>query len=232
MRHTALAADYDGTLAHHGSVDPTTIEALKNLRESGRYLLMVTGRELEDLRSVFSEMGLFHRIVAENGALIFDPSRNEITKTNGNKPPDEFIERLKQKGVSPLSVGHIIVATHEPHEHVVLDAIRDFKLELNVIFNKGSVMILPAGVNKASGLTLALQELGLSLHDVAGIGDAENDSAFLSVCGFSACVANALDPLKKSVDYVTKGAHGAGVQELIRKMLSNDLDDFARKLAR
>ena len=48
-----------------------------------------------------------------------------------------------------------------------------------MIFNKGAVMILPSGVNKATGLAAALEELGLSPHNVVGVGDAENDHAFL-----------------------------------------------------
>ena len=40
-------------------------------------------------------------------------------------------------------------------------------------------MILPSGVNKASGLQAALQALGLSAETVIGVGDAENDHAFL-----------------------------------------------------
>ena len=61
----------------------------------------------------------------------------------------------------------------------MLDTIRDLGLELQVIFNKGAVMVLPAGVNKASGLAAALADLGLSPHNVVGVGDAENDHAFL-----------------------------------------------------
>ena len=58
--------------------------------------------------------------------------------------------------------------------------IRDLGLELQVIFNKGAVMVLPSGVNKAIGLAAALRDLGLSPHNVVGVGDAENDHAFLS----------------------------------------------------
>ena len=58
--------------------------------------------------------------------------------------------------------------------------IRDLGLELDVIFNKGAVMILPAGVNKGTGLEAALKELQLSAHNVVGVGDAENDHAFFS----------------------------------------------------
>ena len=38
-------------------------------------------------------------------------------------------------------------AAWEPHEVAVLQSIRDLGLELNVIFNKGAVMVLPAGVD-------------------------------------------------------------------------------------
>ena len=72
-----------------------------------------------------------------------------------------------------------IVATWEPHETVVLEAIHELGLELQIIFNKGAVMVLPSGVNKATGLAAALEELRLSAHNVVGIGDAENDHAFL-----------------------------------------------------
>ena len=63
----------------------------------------------------------------------------------------------------------------------MLEAIRDLGLELQVIFNKGAVMVLPSGVNKATGLDAALDELGLSPHNVVGVGDAENDHAFLAL---------------------------------------------------
>jgi hydroxymethylpyrimidine pyrophosphatase-like HAD family hydrolase len=49
---------------------------------------------------------------------------------------------------------------------------------MQVIFNKGAVMILPTGINKATGLAAALSDLKLSPHNVVGIGDAENDHAF------------------------------------------------------
>ena len=44
------------------------------------------------------------------------------------------------------------MATWEPHEKTVLEVIRDLGLEFQMIFNKGAVMVLPAGVNKSSGL--------------------------------------------------------------------------------
>ena len=96
-------------------------------------------------------------------------------------------------------------------ETVVLEVIRELVLELQITFNKGAVMVLPPGVNKASGLTAAMRALDLSRHNVVGVGDAENDSAFLSICGYSVAVANTPPAVKAGVDLVTDGARGAGI---------------------
>lgn len=231
MRYLALATDYDGTLAHNGRVSPDTLAAVKRLRESGRRVLLVTGRELEDLFRVFPEYGIFDRIVAENGALVFNPETREETLV-GEAPPPALVERLRERGVQPLSVGRIIVATWEPNEQTVLDTVRELGLEHQVIFNKGAVMLLPPGVNKAAGLAVALTELRISPHNVAAIGDAENDHALLAACEAAVAVENALPILKERADWVTATDHGAGVVELIDRLLENDLADLEPRLTR
>ena len=52
MRYLAVATDYDGTLAYSGRVHPDVFEALQRLKDSGRRLILVTGRELPDLHLV------------------------------------------------------------------------------------------------------------------------------------------------------------------------------------
>jgi HAD superfamily hydrolase (TIGR01484 family) len=217
----ALAADYDGTLAHHGVVDDATVDALKRLKDTGRRLLLVTGRELPDVKRVFPQLKLFDRVVAENGALLYDPA-SEKERVLADAPPAVLIERLMERKVSPLSVGRSIVATWEPNEKTVLEVIRDLGLELQIIFNKGAVMVLPAGMNKAAGLAAALKEIELSHHNVVAVGDAENDHAFLRACGCAAAVANALPMLKEEADITLAGAHGAGVIELIERICRDD----------
>jgi hydroxymethylpyrimidine pyrophosphatase-like HAD family hydrolase len=126
-------------------------------------------------------------------------------------------------------VGRVIVATYEPHETTVLQVIRDLGLERQVIFNKGAVMVLPSGVNKASGLTCALDELSIEAADVAGVGDAENDHALLQLCGVGAAVANALPSLKDHADLVLSKTHGAGVTELIERIIDGTIDETPRR---
>jgi HAD superfamily hydrolase (TIGR01484 family) len=231
MRYFILAADYDGTLATHGRVDDATIAALEKLRATGRKLVLVTGRELPELSEVFEHLDLFERVVAENGALLYTPQTRE-EKPLAAAPPEAFVKRLKECGVEPLSVGRVIVATCEPHETTVLEVIRELGLELHVIFNKGSVMVLPSSVNKATGLAAALDEWSISPHNVVGVGDAENDHAFLELCECSAAVANALPAVKERVDLVTSRTHGAGVAEVIDKLIADDLSDLEPKLGR
>ena len=228
MFFTALATDYDGTLAADGVVDERAIVALERLRASGRKLLLVTGREMPELRSVFPRLDLFDRVVAENGALLFRPETGEARALAPLLPP-AFIARLRELKLTPLSIGHVIVATRVPHDQDVLAVIRELGLELQIIFNKGAVMVLPPGVNKASGLAVALKELSLSPRHVVAIGDAENDHAFLAACGCGVAVANALPMLKDEADWVTDGARGDGVIELVERMLRTDLADLERR---
>jgi hypothetical protein len=227
----ALACDYDGTLAADGRVDAPTLEALERLRKSGRRLILVTGRELEDVARVFPEFERFDRVVAENGALLYRPAEKEA-KPLAEAPPSAFVAALRRRRITPLSVGHGIVATWQPNETAVLETIRELGLELQIVFNKGAVMVLPSGVNKATGLAAALAELGLSPHNVAAIGDAENDHAFLRLCGCGAAVANALPMIKETADIVTAHARGAGVTELIEQMLQDDLAGVERLVRR
>lgn len=230
MRYLALACDYDGTLATSGRVSEATLRDLQLVRASGRRVLLVTGRELEDLLAVFPAIDVCDIVVAENGGLLYRPSTREH-KSLGAEPPPELIRELQARKV-PLSVGRSIVATWEPHESTALAVIRDLGLEWQVIFNKGAVMMLPSGVNKATGIAVALTELELSRHNTAGIGDAENDHAFLRFCECAAAVANALPMVKEQADVVMPGENGTGVGQLIRALLEDDLRQLEPRLTR
>jgi HAD superfamily hydrolase (TIGR01484 family) len=221
MYFLALATDYDGTLAHEGVVDDSTTAALERLKLTGRRLILVTGRELPDLLRVFPAVELFDRVVAENGALLYKPASKEEVAL-APPPPPAFVAALRKRRIEPLSVGRSIVATWEPHEADVLEVIRALGLELAITFNKGAVMVLPAGVNKATGLVAAARDLDIALANVVGVGDAENDHAFLRACGCAAAVANALPAVKAEADVVLDGARGAGVTELVQRICRDD----------
>lgn len=224
MRYLVLATDYDGTLAEDGKVSRETLAALHRFLQTGRKLVLVTGRHLPDLRTIFSPLDLFARVVVENGGLLYRPDTGEEKLLCG--PPDQRLVTILNEMNVPLELGRTVVATWQPHEQAVQKAIRDLALNLEVILNKGSVMVLPAGVDKATGLQHALDELGVSLANVVSVGDAENDESFLRISACGVAVANALPSLKEYADIVLNAPRGAGVVELIDQIIANDLSKF------
>jgi HAD superfamily hydrolase (TIGR01484 family) len=222
MRYGVFATDYDGTLAAEGIVAKDTYRALERLKRCGWHLILVTGREVPDLMNVFPDFDIFDSIVAENGAVLFDPcSKKQVLLCD--PIPHQFAETLARKGVNPLSIGQVIVDTTQNHEQTVLDTIRELGLNLQITPNKGSLMALPAGVDKASGLAAALERIQLPFELTVAVGDAENDIAFLTQCGLAVAVGNALPMLKDQADLVMKNEHGGGVVELIHELLEEHI---------
>lgn len=238
MPYQMLATDYDGTLATDGQVTAQTLAALELWQGAGHQLVLITGRQLDDLRTVFSRFELFDWVVAENGAVLYSPSLNTKILL-AKSPPQEFVHALSDRisqserssqlmseeferlrNLAPVSAGQVIVATWTPHDVTATMLIEEMGLNLDVILNKGAVMILPKGIDKATGLEAAIAKLNIPLEQVVGVGDAENDLAFLTQCGYSVAVNNALPTVKDQVDWVTNGDRGAGVEELIQHLLS------------
>jgi hydroxymethylpyrimidine pyrophosphatase-like HAD family hydrolase len=222
MRFMAIATDYDNTLASGGTVAPDTWDALERLRASGRQLLLVTGRELDDLRAVCGRLDIFDRVVAENGGVLFDPATGD-RRLLAPAPPAAFVDALRARAVSGFSVSQTLIATLKPNDRVALDLIRELGLELHIVFNGDAVMICAPGVTKGSGLFAALDELQLSAMNVVGVGDAENDHHLLRACGCAVAVGNALASLKQTADLVLEKPDGAGIVELVDALLADDL---------
>ncbi|MGH2690031.1 MAG: HAD family hydrolase, partial [Actinomycetota bacterium] len=172
-----LACDYDGTIAPGGVVSPDTRAALARVRQSGRRLVLVTGRMLDELRAVCPDLDvMFDAVVAENGALLYRPSDPQV-RILGDRPEPALVDALGRRGV-PIALGASIIATDAPYAEPALAAIQETGVERTLVFNKGSLMLLPGGVTKATGLDAALAAFGLSPRNTIGIGDAENDHAF------------------------------------------------------
>ncbi|MBE9099952.1 HAD family hydrolase [Vacuolonema iberomarrocanum] len=237
--YTVLASDYDGTLAKDGAVDDSTLHALERWRQAGRQLVLITGRKFEDLFQICSCLPLFNWVVAENGAMLYEPA-TQREKLLGDRPSESFIQQLRERvhaaaqreqtavsdemqqvqtQYSLVSHGRIIVSTWEPHSIEAKALIEELGLDIQIILNKGAVMLLPIGVDKAAGIKAVARELATPLDAFVGVGDAENDLPFLQCCGYSVAVANALPEVKTQVSAVTQAERGAGVTELIEQLL-------------
>lgn len=222
MRFFALAAGFDGTLARNGRYDERCIEALRALAATGRKLILVTARELRELLEIFPEARIFDYIIAENGAILHRSATRE-SEILAQAPSEILLQELRRRSVEPLIVGSAAIKTSILNEAEARAAIEKLQLDCQIIVNDRSLIILPAGVNKASGIKEALRELGLSPHNLAVIGDAQNDLAMFQLAEHSVAVDNADPLIKQCADRTTRGAFCDGFLELCRDLMDGDL---------
>jgi hydroxymethylpyrimidine pyrophosphatase-like HAD family hydrolase len=203
----ALATDYDGTLARNGRVDGATADALHRLRAAGWLLVLVTGRNLDDVGRAFPELAVFDRVVAENGAVVAGgPAQPRLL---GPEPDPALLQALRRRGVAH-STGRVIVHTLTLHQAAVIAAV----VELSP--NKAALMLLPVGVDKARGLKVALDELRADARDAVGVGDAENDLPFLHMCGRAYACADAVPAVR-----VAARSYTPTVRALVEELLNS-----------
>ena len=227
MRFRVLACDYDRTIASLGTVSPTTLEALVWVRESGRRLILVTGRTRGQLDAVIGgAAAVFDRCVLENGALLLDPATGS-ERLLCEPISGRLVDELRRRGVGPLTVGRGLVATDVAHLGQVERAITDLGLGLHTVVNVDTVMVLPSGVNKASGARVALAEVGETPSACVAVGDAENDVALLEMAGCGVALANSLPCVAAVADLIIPLPNGAGVAELAARLVADDLGGVA-----
>ena len=226
-----LATDYDGTIATGGAVSQATVAALRRVRASGRKILLITGRILADVEQACPlAPELFDVIVGENGGVLRVTASGE-ERVLGSVPEPQFLDALAQRGV-PFMTGRCSVHVDGADAEQALAAIRETGVDRTLTFNRGSLMLLPTQVTKASGLQAALAVLGSSVHNTAGIGDGENDHAFLAICELAVAVGDAVPALAKRADYVTRAAGPAGTREFVEEHLLSDAPALIRGVTR
>ena len=230
MRYKALAVDFDDTLAMRAHVSRQALAALHRVKDSGRRLVLVTGRQVGDLLQVFPAGSVFDRVVAENGAVLYTPE-TRARQVLASPPPAAFTKRLAEKGVSPLSIGQVVVATTRTQAAAVQRTIEQMGLELQLVNNEQALMVLPPSVDKASGLSKGLRQLGITAKQTVGIGNAENDIPLLASCGLGIAVANAVPELKRMAAHVLKAEDGEGVIFVANALVEDDLSTLSRQAA-
>ncbi len=173
-----LACDFDGTTAIDGHLAPEVAPVLAAARSDGMAVLLVTGRVMEDLERAGVDLAMFDAVVAENGAVVWLPGRDR-TLVLGAPPAESFLGRLRSAGIA-FQAGRVVVGTWEQHATQALALVRETGADLQLVFNRGAVMLLPSGVNKAVGVQRALDELRRSARNMIAFGDAENDLPLFS----------------------------------------------------
>ncbi|MCM1467153.1 MAG: Cof-type HAD-IIB family hydrolase [Alistipes sp.] len=83
--------------------------------------------------------------------------------------------------------------------------------------------IVPPDIDKSYTLKYLLSILGYTAGQLAAFGDGENDAIMLKEAGMGVAMANAVDTVKTSADYVTLSNDEDGCGIAIEKMLAGEL---------
>jgi len=208
-----LACDYDGTLASEDRIGAEALAALGQAREAGMRLVLVTGRTFFDLLRVCEPLDLFDAVVAENGGVLYSPATG-IIREQGPPPSPRLLAELDRRGIS-FQVGRVIIGTARADEEAVRATLAATWVNLDLVYNRGALMLLPKGVSKGAGVRQVIRSLGLSFHDVLAFGDAENDVDLFEACGWTGCPADAVPALKERADWVFPGEDGTAIARAI-----------------
>ncbi len=214
----AFACDFDGTGADNGELAPELAAALGAARAQGFVTLLVTGRVYEEVEARCGDLSLFDAVVAENGAVVSLPGAQRTIQI-GKPPPPEFLGALRARGV-PFQAGAVIVGTWDRHVIEVMELIRRFGIDAQLIFNRGAMMVLPSGINKAVGVRRALEELGRSPRNLIAFGDAENDLPLFAIAGVAVAARSAVPAVAAQADDRVSQPGGAGVAHYIHHVLA------------
>lgn len=83
----------------------------------------------------------------------------------------------------------------------------------------GGADVVPAGNNKARGISLILSYYGASIEDAVAIGDSMNDLGMIRQAGLGVAMGNAMPEVQKAADYVAKDIDDNGLSDAIRYAL-------------
>ncbi len=216
----AIACDFDGTGATDGHPAPELYAALAAARAQGVVTLLATGRVLEDVQRACDELSPFDAVVAENGAVIYLCALGRTIQI-GEPPPAHFLGELRARGV-PFHTGAVIVGTWEQHAGTLLQLIRHFGIDGQLVFNRAALMFLPSGINKAVGIRCALEELRRSERNLIAFGDAENDIPMLSSAEIGVAARGSVPTIAALADDFITQAGGAGVALYIRGLIERN----------
>lgn len=84
----------------------------------------------------------------------------------------------------------------------------------------GIVELLPLGLSKATGLSLAARRLGVKAADTIAFGDMPNDVPMFAWAAHGVAMANAHDELKAVADEVTLSNEEDGIAVVLERLLS------------
>lgn len=214
-----IACDFDRTLTDDSlSLSKDIVKKLAFMKELVGFILVIaSGRRLLSLIKLLN--GLIDScdaLIAENGAILYDPKKR--MKIRLTSRIDALHKALRKSGIE-AEFGEVIVSIRRSEYVRLLDILKQHNLDVDLIYNVDSLMVLPRGVNKGTGLKQYLKLIGINNAFIIAFGDGENDLDLFKVADVRIAVANATEELKREADFVSDLPDGKAVIDYISRKL-------------
>ncbi|MGB0650539.1 MAG: HAD family hydrolase [Rhodothermales bacterium] len=218
-----FVSDIDGCLAMpYESFRMDRIrELMDRIQEPGRPVFsLCSGRAYAYVEAMTQLLGIRVPTLFESGAGMFDvttgtskfhPSFTPAIRRDV-KDIQVFMEQVIDR-YPGLSMDHAKLtqgAAAGREEYGLYDALAEIKEfvdrefpHFNTFHTHISIDVVPEGLTKAEGISWLAEEMGLSMEEVAFIGDTNGDLPALKIVGRSFCPANGQDALKAQVDHAS-----------------------------
>ncbi|MGQ9588423.1 MAG: phosphoglycolate phosphatase [Thermoplasmata archaeon] len=214
----ALAVDVDGTLADDSRrVNLEAVAALRRVNDSGIPVMLASGNVLPIAYALSNYLGLTGPVIAENGGIV--SYQQQVHVLGDPEKPLRAYEHLRTKmDAERLFTDRWRETEVGLRRDVSLERVRDILkgMDVEVQTTGWAVHIMQKGMNKFLGVKKASELLGISVRDVAAIGDSDNDEMMVKECGYGVAVGNAFEGTKKAASFVAKTKDGQGVIEGLR----------------
>jgi len=216
MEFKAVVVDIDGTITYSDrSIDCRAVAALRSLNIP---VVVATGNVLCVARAVAKLLGTGGIVIAENGGVV-ECGRVE-SDTSHMKECNDALKILEK---------HFSLERLDAESRITeIGLRRNFDVEkARKLLDDAAVDIVDTGfaihikskrINKGTGLKRVAQMMGLDARDFVAMGDSPNDIEMIKAAGLGVAVGNAHPELKKVAGMVTKGEHGAGVEEALGEL--------------
>jgi phosphoglycolate phosphatase (TIGR01487 family) len=213
----AIVTDYDRTVTDLDlHLSGSVLSLLRKLQErEGVAVILATGRDLRFVQGMRRELGFMDALVCENGAVLWFPNDDRVSRLGDGSLARSL---LLDSGI-PFEAGEVVASVNAHYEKELRAALAAHRTGLSCESNRGTIMVLPEGIDKASGVREALAQLGRPGLGLICIGDGENDLSLFSMASFGVATAEAVDSLKEAADFVCEGAGAAGVERFLIDLL-------------
>lgn len=132
---------------------------------------------------------------------------------------EENIIEFMEENIGDLE--RLLVFHTSPEERdKTLAQVKELGINITTTYSEISALeCSPLGVNKAKGLEMLCEEIGINMDQTIMVGDAFNDMPAIQAAGLGIAIGNALDEVKEVADVVVADNNHSGCAEAINKYL-------------